>query len=271
MFRAAVAGIALVTASLSCGRRHPGELDAGTDAVTTDAGCAPGDLTCFIVDCGAKNLPPTSLKGTVYAPNGTLPLYGVNVYVPAADPGALPLGVTCDRCTDGLLGASIVATTTDEAGNFELDNVPATTNVPLVIQVGKWRRQLVLPNVAACQATPAAIADTTLPKSRTDASPLTAIDATTGAPKVDLPYIAVTTGSYDALECLILKLGIDPKEITNDVGGGHVRWFTNAGAAPAGQGAEVFEAGWPRRRWLGIRRRDRAVVDDDDASRRTTS
>jgi hypothetical protein len=74
-------------------------------------------------------------------------------------------------------------------------------------------------------------------------TPSTALD-TNGQPKVDLPYIAVTTGAFDALECLVLKLGIDPTEITNDTGGGHVQLFANSGAGH-GEGAKQFAATWP--------------------------
>ncbi len=87
--------------------------------------------------------------------------------------------------------------------------------------------------------------DTTFPKSRTDATPLTALDAN-GNPKVDMPYIAVTTGKFDALECLPYKLGIDPTEITNDTGGGHVQLYVNNGTTTnKGQGAKQFSATWP--------------------------
>src|ERR1043165_8209325 len=37
----------------------------------------------------------TKLTGTVTAPNGSLPLPGVTVYVARTDPGALPTGPTC--------------------------------------------------------------------------------------------------------------------------------------------------------------------------------
>src|SRR6185503_43860 len=86
-----------------CASHHHHDSDAGMiDAAYVPDACE--GLRCFQFDCSSKTdpmgnpLPPTTLSGTVYAPNGTLPLYGVNVYVPASDPGPLPDGVTCDQC-----------------------------------------------------------------------------------------------------------------------------------------------------------------------------
>ena len=236
--------IASLLAATACGKHHgDGGVDAGSgvDATPPDA-CTT--LACEQVDCSSKGLPDTTISGTVFAPNGTLPLYGVNVYVPAADPGPLPTGLSCDRCSDQVPGGAITLTTTDEAGHFSLPNVPVGANVPVVIQVGKWRRQIVIPAaVTACQDTAISAVDTTLPKNITDGSPLTAVDAT-GAPKVDMPHIAITTGNADALECLIPKLGISPQEITNDTGAGHVHLYVNNGLGTSG-GAKQFQAGWP--------------------------
>src|SRR5262249_54252201 len=137
----------------ACAHHHPGsDGDGGVDGSYVADACE--GLRCSQVDCGVKGLSPTSVSGTVYAPNGTLPLYRVTGYVPASDPGPLPDGVQCDKCSDTLPGDPIALTKTDEAGNFHLDDVPATADVPLVIQIGKWRRQIKLPNVAACQDTP---------------------------------------------------------------------------------------------------------------------
>jgi hypothetical protein len=195
----------------------------GEDSV--DAGVPPDaceGIACSIVDCGSSGMPATSVTGTVYAPNGTLPLFGVNVYVPASDPGPLLAGVQCDRCTDGLPGGAIVQTTTDENGQFVLYDVPATTSVPLIVQVGKWRRRLTLDTVAACQNNPLPAASTTLPRKHSEG---------------DMPQIAITTGSADALDCLVRKLGIDDSEITTDAQSGKVHLYY-------GNGAQKFASGF---------------------------
>ncbi len=210
------AGLAALV--LSCGKRpEEGDPDAATpvtDACTT--------LACAVVDCTSKGLPPTTVTGTVLAPNGTLPLFGVDVYVPASDPGPLPDGVQCDRCTVGLLGGAIASTKTDEAGNFRLENVPATANVPIVVQTGKWRRQFTISTVAACQDNAAGTAETTLPRNRTEG---------------DIPKIAITTGNADALECLVRKMGIDDTEFGT---GGDAR----AVHLYQGNGVSQFAAGF---------------------------
>jgi hypothetical protein len=101
--------------------------------------------------------------------------------------------------------------------------------VPVVIQVGKWRKEIKLPTVAACQDTPLAAIDTDLPKSA---------DETGGdIVHVDLPQIAITTGNSDALECLPRKLGIADKEFTTDAGSGHVHLYS-------GNGTNYFQAGF---------------------------
>jgi hypothetical protein len=201
-----------VLVSLGACQHH----DGGEE--TSDASGPPDacqGIGCSIVNCGAQGLPSTTVSGTVYAPNGTLPLYGVNVYVPVSDPGPLPAGVQCDRCSDQLPGGSYVQTTTDEAGHFILYGVPATASVPLVMQVGKWRRQVTIDSVTACQDNTLPTTSTTLPRNRDQG---------------DIPQIAITTGDADALDCLVRKLGIDDKEITTDAQGGRIHLFNGNGA-----------------------------------------
>lgn len=199
-----------------CKSNNGDTIDAGTPADACQG------IGCEIVDCASQGRPTTKVSGTVYAPNGTLPLFGVTVYVPQTDPGPLPPGVQCSQCAADLPGGAYAQSQTDEAGNFTLFDVPATSNVPVVIQVGKWRRQLTVPAVAACAETTLPATQTTLPKNKTEG---------------DMPLIAITTGDADALDCLIRKLGVDDREITSDTQGGRVHLYE-------GNGAKTFKAGF---------------------------
>ena len=126
-------------------------------------------------------------------------------------------------------------TTTDETGNFTLAGVPSGSNIPVVITIGKWRRQIVVPTISDCTSTAVGAADTTLPKSMSDMTPNTK--------SVDMPKIAISTGSADALECLIRKLGIADTEIGTAGGTQHIQLYADT-MAGAGEGAANFMSGF---------------------------
>jgi hypothetical protein len=217
------------------------------DTCTADGRCV-GDapcvgLQCAVADCAAMNKPPTTISGTVFAPNGTLRLYGISVYVPNAPVEPLaPFtpGVECGACANGLPGDPIVQTTTDDKGNFSLEGVPSGANIPVVITIGKWRRQLKIANVASCATQPLDAADTRLPASRGDTM-------TPNTTSVDLPQIAISTGSADSLECLVRRLGIADKEITTyapaGTQSGKIHLFADT-MAGGGEGTSSFTAGF---------------------------
>jgi hypothetical protein len=149
--KATIGAVMLATCGLlaACGS-HPLQTftDAGDDATTDDVPDITqptfGDVvdtgpTCVNLECQIDKCGTTNINGTVYAPNGTLPLYNVIVYVPNAPVTPFVDGVQCDECGT-VSGNPIVAALSDYQGNFELKNVPSGSNIPLIMQVGKWRR-----------------------------------------------------------------------------------------------------------------------------------
>ena len=116
-------------------------------------------------------------------------------------------------------------------GTFHLVGVPPGANVSVVIQAGRWRRQLVVPVATACQDTALSADDTRLPSSGSDATASTATSQA-GAPLVDLPTIAVESGNDDPVECILVQLGVAASEFGNGSGSGHVQLYWNPAALP---------------------------------------
>jgi hypothetical protein len=150
----------------------------------------------------------TSIRGTVYAPNNTDPLPNVLVYIPNAPVAAFPPGVSCPMAGAPPSGSPLVGTTTAVDGTFTLDNVPVGSNIPLVIQSGRWRRQVVVPGTAACANT---AFSTRMPQNQSEG---------------DIPRIAVATGAADQVECVLRKVGIQDAEFTDAGGTGRINLYS---------------------------------------------
>ncbi len=207
----------------SCGSSNPssdvdsGTIESGPPVFNVDGGPECIGLCPKQVKCpgGGK----TTISGTVWDPGGNVKLYNVVVYVPNAPVLAITNGATCDKCAGGTLsGDPLVATLTDASGQFSLENVPVVDDMPLVIQVGKWRRQIVVPKITACADTPLLDKNQTrLPKNATEG---------------DIPLIALTTGGADTLECLLgkNKIGLDDSVFSKAGGPGRVHLYQGKGS-----------------------------------------
>ena len=169
----------------------------------------------------------TILKGTVFAPNGTLPIPNALVYVPNGSK-TYPYGVTafvdgvsststCDSCSVEASGTPLVKTNANPDGTFELDDVPADVDFPIVIQLGRWRRIVTIKAITHCTTYTATAAETSFPSIQ---------GSVAGGNQMDnIPLIAISTGYIDGLECVFRKLGIDDTQFTNPSGTGRVRLY----------------------------------------------
>ncbi|HNK45763.1 MAG TPA: carboxypeptidase-like regulatory domain-containing protein [Pseudomonadota bacterium] len=211
-----------------------GLVDAGDPAGPDDLAAPPlppkipgcvGD--CVVNATCSADKGPTTLSGTVSIPSGLLPVYNARVFIPTGEeiPGPPQAGAYCDRCDRT---PKVFSTTTDINGKFTLRNIPAGRNMPLVIQVGKWRRVLSISEVSECSVNLLDPAETRLPRSRVEGN---------------IPKMALSTGSADALECLLRsrKLGLDDSEFTPESGPGRVNLY--AGATGAAQYVSTLNGG----------------------------
>jgi hypothetical protein len=214
----------------SCGQHPSGfaQSDASHDAGIVDASSPPtledGPVggpppNCKNLECKEIACPrgrPTTISGTVLAPSlvDPDPLYDAIVYIPNAPTKPFSKGVSCDHCGATVSGSPIAAVLTGADGRFSIENAPVGDDIPLVIQIGRWRRTVTVPHVAACKTNELTPELTHLPRTQAEG---------------DIPQMAIATGLFDPMECLLRKIGIDDSEFTAPTGKGRVHFYVQNG------------------------------------------
>jgi hypothetical protein len=202
----------------------PGQSCGGAGVANTcgtPAGCT--GLCTQQVTCPGGGT--TSIEGYVTSPNGVLPVPNAVVYVPNGAVAGFTPGVKCETCATAS-GSPLVSTTTDANGHFLLPNVPVSdaakvSDIPVVVQLGKWRKQFTIVTTACTNnkvpAYGAAAAN------KTAALPSTQAEG-------DIPLTAISTGKVDGLECVFRKMGVADSEFTDGAGTGRIRLYRDNGA-----------------------------------------
>ena len=174
-------------------------------------------LQCQQHICGNVS---TTISGRVYDPAGKNPLYNVAVYIPNEAVEPLKPGASCDPCAKIYTGKAVASALTDANGDFTIPDAPDGANIPLVLQIGKWRKQMTLPNVSPCQDNVLPDKTLTLPRNHMEG---------------DIPSIAISTGGADTLECLLRRIGVDASEYTpGDNGDARIHIYRGAGTMQGG-------------------------------------
>jgi hypothetical protein len=207
-------------ASGSGGGSSSGMFTVGTGDASSD-----GPRGCVGLQCDVPGGCTTSITGTVYDPAGLNPLYDAVVFIPIDASGPLsPIRSgtnSCNTC-EVSIGDYVVATNSLSDGTFKLTGVPAGENIPIVVQVGKWRRMATIPQVVACANTALPGASMTrLPAKRSEGN---------------IPQMALVTGGQDNLGCFLAGAGLDPSEYSAPHAGGRLDIYqglpSGAGGAP---------------------------------------
>ena len=130
------------------------------------------------------------LHGTVFAPEGTIPISGALVYLSSTKPAPIPNHLFCDKCVQLSSNDYVL---TEANGTFVLP-VFSTGKQFLIVQKGQFRRVREIDVHAGDQNAPTEF--TTLPSRSDEAS------------GDHIPRMAVIIGQWDAIEVSLAKLGL---------------------------------------------------------------
>jgi hypothetical protein len=174
---------------------------------------------CAGLEC-AQTCAAANLTGTIKDPGGVNPLPGVVVYVPNGTVQPLVDGVACDTCSTLYSGIPIASAVTGFDGKFTLTNVPVAVSFPLVMQTGRWRRQVTVAAITgACgTGTPTAA----LPAGESSQLPSKGSEG-------DIPRIALSMSAGDHLECLLKKIGLEDAAFSAPSGSGRIHLYAYNG------------------------------------------
>jgi hypothetical protein len=202
---------------------------SGSGAV--GVGTTPPAVACKGLQCQQHTCPSgaTTISGRVYDPAAKNPLYNIAVYIPNETPSPIELGASCAPCDSLYTGKPVASALTDADGRFTVKDAPDGANIPLVIQIGKWRKQFTIPSVALCTDTAMPDKMLTLPRNQMEG---------------DIPNIAISTGAADTLECLLRRIGLDASEyVGGPAGTGRIHIFQGSpGRGGAGGGGMMNTA-----------------------------
>lgn len=206
------------------GSSSGGSSGGGSGSSSGGTGSSSGGGDASVDDGGGC---ATSVHGTVWDPAKLHPVYNAIVYVPSAPLDPIATGPSCDPCGSPPSGKPLAVALSGPDGTFTLEGVPPGTDVPIVVQIGKWRREgALIPAVTACADTAVPDDLTRLPRSRGEGH---------------LPRIAVSTG-LDSMECALQSMGIDAAEFTDSTGPGRVHLYQGGATTGATAGAATASA-----------------------------
>ena len=160
--------------------------------------------TCQVPKCPDGS--PTEIVGKVFAGNGADPVPAAAVFIPVFDLPEFPSSLGCDLCND--IPVSVASTQTDFDGSFRLRYTPSGSQ-PVVVRLGRFQRVVTM-DIVPCT-------ENTIPADPGTSGKGVRLPRKTGelSSQDNLPRIAVASGDYDQIECVLKRIGIDEVDLFN--------------------------------------------------------
>ena len=202
----------LAACALACSAERlapPEDTDPLPDLRAPRSDMTEPPATCRGRQCDVPKCPAgttTEIVGRVFAGNGTDPVPGAAVFIPVYSLPEIRPGTGCDLCND--IPLSVAGATTEFDGSFRLRGTAAGT-VPIVVRLGRFQRVVTM-DVIPC------VENNITPDPGTSNKgvrlPRKSKELDT---QDEIPRIAVISGDYDQVECVLKRIGVDQIDMYN--------------------------------------------------------